>query len=104
VYLPYPYSVYDKVKLALPATATLEMVPKTQEIKFAPYAGLSSAYGMEDKAYAYQRLEAVSGLFYEIKEYPQLRDFFQRVNTLDQAQVVLVTTPTVAAAPAGNSQ
>jgi hypothetical protein len=105
VYLPYPYSVHDKVKLALPAMATLEMMPKTQEIKFSPYAGLSSAYGMADKGrYAYERLEAVNGLFYETKDYPQLRDFFQRVNTQDQAQVVLVTAPAVAAAAVGGSQ
>jgi hypothetical protein len=40
-----------------------------------------------------QRTLGVGNIFYKVDEYPQLRDFFQRIGAQDKTQMVLIATP-----------
>ena len=48
----------------------------------------------KNSTYEYGRLERLAGILYQTKDYPALRDFFQKMNTQDQAQVVLKVAAT----------
>ena len=50
--------------------------------------------------YGYGRLFRLASPFYKPEEYPQLRDFYQKTNTEDQAQLVLKLGDSTAATPA----
>ena len=104
VYMHYPYMVEDQFKLNLPANMSVDSVPQDAQIPFMPNADFTSKYRGAATAYAYARRVRVANILYEAKDYPALRDFYQKMNTQDQAQVVLVTAPAVAAAAVGGSQ
>jgi hypothetical protein len=99
VYLPYSYTVQDKVKISLPANVTVENVPKDAQIPFTPNADFEAKYRGAANLYQYVRLERIAKILYEKADYPGLRDFFQKMNTQDQDQLVL----TGAAAPAAGN-
>jgi hypothetical protein len=48
------------------------------------------------------RLMALGKTVYSKDEYPQLRDFFQKVNAQDQQQLVLDRAPAAASAAGGS--
>ena len=105
--LRYPYSVHDQVTLHLPSGMTVESVPKETKIPFATYGDYVAKFAAgKDNVYAYGRLMRVATPFYKTEEYQDLRGFYQKTNTNDQAQVVLKMDTTVAAAPtpAGKGQ
>jgi hypothetical protein len=102
VSLHYSYAVEDQVKLNLPAGATVELLPKSQVIPFLPYARFAGKYGMNGNAYEYGRAEEVGGIEYETSRYPELRNFFQSINTQDQAELVLIPAPVAETGGASN--
>jgi hypothetical protein len=104
VYMHYPYMVEDQFKMVFPANITVESVPKDAQIPFAPNADYTSKYRSAATAYAYARRVRVANILYETKDYAALRDFYQKMNTQDQTQVVLAAAPAVAAAGGGGSQ
>jgi hypothetical protein len=89
VYLDYSYTREDRVQLRIPANLAVEIQPRDASIPFAPYADYAAKYSSGDRGYHYERLERVAGFLYPVKDYPKLRDFYQKVSTQDQAQVVL---------------
>jgi hypothetical protein len=89
VYLHYSYSVQDQVTIHMPADAKVELLPKSQVIPFLPYARFAGTYGVDGATYEYGRAEEVGGIVYDTKQYAALRNFFQSMNTQDQAQLVL---------------
>jgi hypothetical protein len=94
--LRYPYVVEDQVKLVLPAGFAVESVPQDAQVPFMPNADFVAKYRGAGAAYVYARRVRVANTLYETKDYPALRDFFQKVNAQDQGQLVL-TAGTVAA-------
>jgi hypothetical protein len=104
VYLHYSYSVQDQVTLHMPADAKVELQPKSQVIPFLPYARFAGTYGVDGSNYEYGRAEEVGGIAYETKQYPALRNFFQSVNTQDQARLVLIMAPAGGSASTGKSE
>jgi transglutaminase-like putative cysteine protease len=101
VYLPYSYAAQDHFRMTLPSNATVEILPKDADIPMKPDADYVTKYRSGANIYQYVRLERVATILYETKAYPALRDFYQKTNTQDQAQVVLKLT--VPAAQTGGS-
>lgn len=102
----YPYMVKDEFHISLPPNITVESLPKGGDIPFAPNADYLVKYGSGPGEFAYGRLLRVANIVYKAAEYPQLRDFFQKISASDQAQVAMkmvpaaVTTSAPAATPA----
>ncbi|MGC2620223.1 MAG: DUF3857 and transglutaminase domain-containing protein [Acidobacteriaceae bacterium] len=104
VYLQYSYSIQDHVTLHLPDGAKVELLPKSQVIPFLPYARFAGTYGVDGASYEYGRAEEVGGIAYETKQYPALRNFFQSMNTQDQARLVLAIAPAAGGATTAKSK
>ena len=100
--LHYPYAVQDVVKIVLAPGLTLESIPQNAQIPFPQNAQYVAKYLQSGNTYQQGRLLAVGNTLYKKDDYPQLRDFFQKVSAQDQQQVVLERTAT-AAAPAGDA-
>jgi hypothetical protein len=97
--LTYPYRTIDQVSIELPPNMTVESTPKDSNIPWPQNAEYIEKFQVKGNTVAYGRLIAVSGALYEAKEYPALRDFFQKTNTQDQEQMVLKLVPV----PAGGA-
>jgi Domain of Unknown Function with PDB structure (DUF3857)/Transglutaminase-like superfamily len=104
--LHYPYTVHDQFSLTLPPNLTAETVPKESNVLFTPNADYVAKFVVKGNTYAYGRLMRVANAFYTLGEYPQLRGFYQKTNTEDQAQLVLQAgaVPIVATTPVGISK
>ncbi|HZU09189.1 MAG TPA: DUF3857 domain-containing protein [Pseudacidobacterium sp.] len=87
--LHYPYMVTDQVKLTLPAGMVIENTPKDTEIPLPKFADYVAKYKGSTNSYNYGRLLVMANIFYEAKEYPDLRGFYAKVNAQDQQQIVL---------------
>ena len=80
------------------------VLPKDGHIPFVPNADFVASYRTIGNTYQYARLERVAVILYQTQDYPALRDFFQKMNTQDQTQVVLKSTPASTPATAGACQ
>jgi hypothetical protein len=102
VYLPYAYIERDEVKVKLPPGMSAEMKPQDAVIPMAEDGEYTASYRVSGDTYQFSRLEMVSRMLYPTKDYPALRDFFQKISTQDQTQVVLAAAPAGGAAAAGS--
>ena len=89
VYMHYPYELEDQVRITLPGTATAQSIPQDAQIPFVPNADFASKYRSSGSTYMYARRLRVANILYQTKDYPALREFFQKVAAQDQQQVVL---------------
>jgi hypothetical protein len=104
--LNYPYKLLDQFTLTLPPNVTVESAPQNIEIPLPKTADYVEKFQTKDNKYAYGRLLAMGVALFDAKEYPDLRDFFQKTNTQDQQQLVLKLGPMPTAstpAPAAGS-
>jgi hypothetical protein len=105
--LRYPYTVHDQFSLTLPPNMTAESVPKETQVPYVGNADYLAKFLVKGNLYAYGRLFRLASPFYKPEEYPQLRDFYQKTNAEDQAQLVLklgdstAATPTPTTTPSG---
>jgi hypothetical protein len=97
--MQYDQQISDQVVYHLPAVLTVEGAPKDNKVTWPKHA----VYGTKAVAAPGQvtivRQLARAFTFVKPEEYNDLRDFYQKVATGDQQQLVLTTTP---AAPKGN--
>ena len=89
VYFDYPYSELDDVQVALPAGVTVESLPKAAKEMMQQAALYSVNSGMKGNAAYVVRTFVIGEFFYPVKDYPELKDFFGKVNSGDQEQMVL---------------
>ena len=101
--LHYPRTIQDQFELTLPDNLIVESLPKETRIPLAPYADYQAKFVEKGKIFAYGRLFRLGTPFYKAEEYPQLRDFYQKVNAEDQTQMVL-KAEAVSAAATGSSR
>ena len=105
VYMQFPYTEQDQFKLKLPPNVTMESVPPDTQLAFASNADFVSKYRNAGGVYLYARRIRVANILYQTPDYPQLRDFFQKVSAQDQQPAVLNRGPAKAAAnAAGGAQ
>jgi hypothetical protein len=87
--LHYPFVAQDSVSLTLPAGFTVQSVPANASIPFAQNAAYKATYSAANGAVTVERVVALANVIYKASEYPQLRDFYGKMNAQDQQQVVL---------------
>lgn len=97
----YPYQVKDQFQLTLPATFTVESLPKEDTTLIPSRADYVAKFVARGNTFAYGRLLRVASILYKTPEYPSLRSFFQKVSSDDQQQVSLKVPPTVSASASG---
>ncbi len=90
--LRYPYLIRDQVKVTLAPGLTVTSVPNSAQIPFPQNAEYIAKYGGSGNTYQQARLLAVGNTLYKKEQYPDLRDFFQKVDGQDKGQVVLDRT------------
>jgi hypothetical protein len=98
--LHYPRMIQDQVMIDLPENLGVESLPQKSEVKFLPFATYASAFGVKGSQFQYARSFVLGTPFYKPDEYSQLRDFYQKLNTADQEQLVLKVGSAPAAVPA----
>jgi uncharacterized protein DUF3857/transglutaminase superfamily protein len=100
--LHFPYAVRDSVKIALAPGLTVDSLPANAQVPFPKNADYVAKYGGSGSVFQQARLMALGKTVYSKDEYPQLRDFFQKVNAQDQQQLVLDRAPAAASAAGGS--
>jgi hypothetical protein len=87
--LHYPFISVDRVTVTLPAGFGVQGLPSNTEIPYPQNAAYQGKYSAANGALALERVVAVANPLYKTTEYPQLRDFYGKMNAQDQQQVVL---------------
>jgi hypothetical protein len=88
VYFPYAFMESDKIAIAIPEGYSAESVPEPREAKL-PYANYSRTAKMNSKGLTMERVLQFNGIIFTPNLYPELKDFFTKVNTGDESQSVL---------------
>ena len=88
VYFTYPFYAIDDVKISFPAGMRVENLPQNQPLKtdFSFYKVERSTTG---NTFSVNRDFAIGGIAFLQKDYPQIKKFFEGVNTDDSESVVL---------------
>ena len=88
VYFPYAYGETDVITIKLPSGYSIEGAPKNEEAKL-PYAVYQTIGAMDSGNLVTQRRLLFNGIFFDTPKYPELKDFFIRVQAGDEQQAVL---------------
>jgi hypothetical protein len=91
--LHYAEQVIDDAVYHLPAGFTVESAPTPTQLPWEGHAALvvktAPGAGVIDIRHTFQR----AFVLLEAKEYPALRDYYQKIAASDQQQLVLVKAP-----------
>jgi hypothetical protein len=91
--LHYAEQVIDDAVYHLPAGFTVESAPTPAQLPWPEHATLvvmtAPGNGVIDIRHTFQR----AFVLLEAKEYPALRDYYQKIAATDQQQLVLVKAP-----------
>jgi hypothetical protein len=90
VYFPYAFGEVDRVNIKLPDGYTLENTPQTQTARLG-YAGYQNLAQFDGKQLVTQRVLQVNGIFFKLEQYPEVKDFFGKVQAGDEQQAVLTS-------------
>jgi len=88
VYFAYAFGELDKVSIKIPTGYTLESVPKAQDARLS-YAAYQNVVEFDGKQLITQRILQVNGIFFRVELYPEVKDFFSKVQAGDEQQAVL---------------
>jgi hypothetical protein len=77
------------VTITLPAGFTVQSVPQNADIPYPQSAEFKAKYTATGGTFEEDRVEAMGRAVYKTTDYPQLRDFYGKMNAQDQQQVVL---------------
>ncbi|HEY2391238.1 MAG TPA: DUF3857 domain-containing protein [Candidatus Angelobacter sp.] len=88
VYFPYAFAESDRVNIKVPAGYALESVPQEQTARLG-YAGYQNVVQFDGKQLVTQRVLQVNGIFFRLDLYPEVKDFFGKVQAGDEQQAVL---------------
>lgn len=88
VYFPYAFGEVDRVNINMPAGYTLENAPQQQSARLG-YAAYQNLAQFDGKKLVTQRILQVNGIFFRLEQYPELKEFFGKVQAGDEQQAVL---------------
>jgi hypothetical protein len=88
VYFPYAFGESDRVNITIPSEYTLETVPQEQSADLG-YAAYQNLVQFDGKQLVTQRILQVNGIFFRLELYPEIKDFFSKVQAGDEQQAVL---------------
>lgn len=96
VYYSYPFVELDKVSITVPAGFTLESLGQNADVtvEFARYQNKSA---WNQGTLVTQRALVLGGTYFALPHYPELKDFFAKVQAGDESQSVLRQGATSAA-------
>jgi hypothetical protein len=103
--LNYPYISQDNVSVKLPATFDIESLPKDTEFTYPKNTYYRAKFTRDAGAVKSLRLLVIGNIFYKSDEYPQLKDFYDKVNAKDKEPVVaqLIQAGALPSTPLGGS-
>jgi Domain of Unknown Function with PDB structure (DUF3857)/Transglutaminase-like superfamily len=87
--LHYPFVSEDTVSITLPTGFTVQSVPHDATIPYSQNAAYKAKYAAANGTFEEDRVEAIGNVAYLKSDYPQLRDFYGKMNAQDQQQIVL---------------
>jgi len=102
--LLYPYGAKDTVVLHLPPSMAIESTPKDTQIPLPNNAVYEVTYKQQAGKLEVSRVFILANSSYMVDAYPNLKDFYQKINAKDQEQAVLQPATTPAPRPAGGAQ
>ena len=88
VYFPYAFGEADTVEIRVPAGYAVETVPP-QQITGLSYASYQAETRFDDGQLITRRILQVNGIFFEVETYPEIKDFFRKVQAGDEQQTVV---------------
>jgi Domain of Unknown Function with PDB structure (DUF3857) len=88
VYFPYPFAEFDNFTVELPPGTVVESVPPRQDVAL-PYARYQSLSQSSGTIFNNQRALYLSGMFFPIDKYSEVKDFFNKVQAGDEQQAVM---------------
>ena len=88
VYFPYAFGEVDRVNITIPGGYSLENTPQKQTARLG-YAGYQNLSQFDGKQLITQRILQVNGIFFRLEQYPEVKDFFGKVQAGDEQQAVL---------------
>jgi hypothetical protein len=92
----YPKKDSEDVSYHLPPGFAVDSAPKSDSTTWPDHAVLKSASETKGSTVRVDRIIAYNFTIIPPKDYPGLHDFYQKVATADQQQLVLTRTPTTA--------
>jgi hypothetical protein len=88
IYFPYAFAEVDTITIKVPAGRSLEGAPPQQQAGL-PYALYSNTSEFDGTQLVTKRELRVNGIWFPQKDYAQLKDFFNKVQSGDEQQAVL---------------
>lgn len=88
IYFPYAFGEVDRVNISMPGGYTLENAPQQQSARLG-YAAYQNLAQFDGKQLVTQRILQVNGIFFKLDLYPEVKDFFGKVQAGDEQQAVL---------------
>ena len=88
VYFPYAFAEMDQVTISVPPGYSAESVPQQQDASL-PYARYQIHSQMSASQLVTQRNLLFNGIFFPLEKYPELRGFFNKVQSGDEQQAVM---------------
>lgn len=87
VYFPYAFGEEDTVAIQVPAGYAVESVPLRQSRSLG-YANYLNETAFDGKQLLTHRVLDVNGIFFRVEIYPEVKDFFQKVQAGDEQRMV----------------
>jgi hypothetical protein len=97
VYFEYPSSVQDAVRITFPPNLALESQPANESIPFGQSAVYSMSSKLTPNSLTVFRNLLRGEIIYTTTEYPDLRTFYNKLDTKDQEPIVLKVATTASA-------
>jgi hypothetical protein len=88
VYFPYAFGETDVIAIKFPSGYALEGNPQNQDVRL-PYAAYQNVSRVQSGQLVTQRTLLFNGIFLDLKLYPEVKDFFNKVQAGDEQQAVL---------------
>jgi hypothetical protein len=88
VYFPYAFGEVDRVNMLVPDGFTLETAPQQQTARLS-YAAYQNLAQFDGRQLVTQRILQLNGIFFKLELYPEMKDFFGKVQAGDEQQAVL---------------
>lgn len=88
VYFPYAFVENDAISIKLPSGYTIEGSPKDQEARL-PYAAYKQVNTASAGQLVTRRQLLFNGIYFDLKQYAEVKDFFGKVQAGDEQQAVL---------------
>ncbi len=89
VYFPYAQMVQDVVRYVLPGGFSIEAAPPTQTAAFQKLAAYSQRSSQTANSVTVRRDLVLGDLYFPVKDYPELRTFYNDFEHRDHGSVVL---------------